>query len=610
MDSNNKVIPTGNEFISIPSISENDASISGVTMLHMGYKGLIEINGNETQPFLKPVISVEGINVGISRLHWNRLNYWIPCFEGEAGPVGISGVVIVPVGERGFIYRLKVINSSNSAKQVSIGLNGCWQDALHSINESKPIDGKKLVYKSNWNGSIVFDLKSGINIMSFAPMYDGEMNLEYGTSSDTVYFNISRNTLLEAGNECIIDFYWGFGFEEVSAATSAKEMLRKGFAFELAETEKWLADRSRFTGDTEIDRILNTNLLFNFFFASGKTLDSEDFVLVTSRSPRYYVSASYWDRDSLLWSFPAILLVDADYAEEMLRYVFNTQIKNIGIHSRYIDGTILEPGFELDELCAPVLALDKFIKKTGNYEIIKEKAFEAGISKILKILNSKKHITANLYETFLQPTDDMADYQYLTYDNVLVWKAYKCLSEIYSILGDTEKGINMANLALGVEKSIWEHCTAYYNNRRVFAWSVNLKDGYNFYDEPPGSLQLLPFYGFCDSENEVYGNTMKFIRSPENKYSFALSSFPEIGCAHAPHPWVLSIANSLLCGRKEHCRDILIRAEMDNGTACESIDEYSGKCATGEAFATCAGFLAYSIYEAYINNEIENASTS
>ena len=34
---------------------------------------------------------------------------------------------------------------------------------------------------------------------------------------------------------------------------------------------------------------------------------------------------------------------------------------------------------------------------------------------------------------------------------------------------------------------------------------------------------------------------------------------------------------------------------MDNGIACESVDEYSGECATGEAFATCAGFLAYAI---------------
>ena len=38
---------------------------------------------------------------------------------------------------------------------------------------------------------------------------------------------------------------------------------------------------------------------------------------------------------------------------------------------------------------------------------------------------------------------------------------------------------------------------------------------------------------------------------------------------------------------------------MDNGIACESVNEYTGESATGEAFATCAGFLAYAINHAF-----------
>ena len=56
-----------------------------------------------------------------------------------------------------------------------------------------------------------------------------------------------------------------------------------------------------------------------------------------------------------------------------------------------------------------------------------------------------------------------------------------------------------------------------------------------------------------------------------------------------------SIANSLICGRVEHCTSILRRIQMDNLIACESVDEYSGECTTGEAFATCAGFLCYAL---------------
>lgn len=42
---------------------------------------------------------------------------------------------------------------------------------------------------------------------------------------------------------------------------------------------------------------------------------------------------------------------------------------------------------------------------------------------------------------------------------------------------------------------------------------------------------------------------------------------------------------------------------MDGGIACESIDEHTGLSRTGEHFATCAGFLAYAIYQAYGKKE-------
>ena len=35
---------------------------------------------------------------------------------------------------------------------------------------------------------------------------------------------------------------------------------------------------------------------------------------------------------------------------------------------------------------------------------------------------------------------------------------------------------------------------------------------------------------------------------------------------------------------------------LDTGVACESVNEDTGLCETGEAFATCAGFLSYALY--------------
>ena len=342
-------------------------------------------------------------------------------------------------------------------------------------------------------------------------------------------------------------------------------------------------------------------------------------VLVTSRSPRYYVSAAYWDRDSLLWSFPAVLLMDHAYARDMLDYVFTRQIKNVGVHSRYIDGTVLEPGFELDELCAPILALAGYVEATGDKTYLTEPYVQKGVRRILSLLMMKKHPVTDLFETFLQPTDDMHIHRYITYDNVLVWRILRDISELYRGVWNKDETDRYARLAVEVKKAVFEHCVKPLpaagggmedraHDKKVFAWSVDLKGGFDIYDEPPGSLQLLPFYGFVDMRDQTFKNTAEAIRSRDYPYSFADSPISEIGCPHAPHPWVLSLANSLISGRVTESLGILHKIEMDNFVACESVDENTGKCTTGAAFATAAGFLAYSLHRAFYRNQSGDAA--
>jgi meiotically up-regulated gene 157 (Mug157) protein len=331
-------------------------------------------------------------------------------------------------------------------------------------------------------------------------------------------------------------------------------------------------------------------MFFSFFFSTGRTLDTEELCLMTSRSPRYYVSAAYWDRDSLLWSFPAILMADSAYAREMLQYVFTRQIRNIGVHSRFIDGTVLEPGFELDELCAPVIALERYVHTTGDRTILSEHAVKDGLARILRILDSKKHRAIDLYETFLQPTDDMRVYPYLTYNNALVWKALGALADFLQNPALLER-------ADRVRRAIQTWCVS----DGAYVWSTDLAGHHDIYDEPPGSLQLLPFYGFCSQDDPIWQKTLSNIRNADYPYSFAGMPIAEIGCAHAAHPWVLSICNSLLCGHQEEALLHLSRTGLDNGIACESVHEETGECTTGEAFATCAGFLSFALWQSAID---------
>ena len=584
-----KYLPTGNEYVSLPDLDEKTAALGSVSVLHMGAKGLIELRGGEGAPFMEPFVRINGEEAPLRRLSWSRGRHWIPCFTAEAGPLAVSGQVLACVGERGFIYRLGV--AAEGPAEVEYGLRGRWQSSWLCINEDRQIRGEMAARHSYWNGGPVFELSAGLPLLAFAPMWERPVAAEWRVEPDgAVSYSLTRRFSAAPGQGEETAFFWGLGYEEVSAATSAKEMLRRGWDYERERTENWLGARIWRCADGQLERLYNTNMFFCLFYSTGLTLDTEERVLVTSRSPRYYVSAAYWDRDSLLWSFPTLLDADHELAREALLYAFGRQARNIGTHSRYIDGTVLEPGFELDELLAPIIALERYVKATGDKSVLALECVTGAAGRICRALESVRSGGAALYETFLMPTDDLRTYPYLTYDNVLAWRALRALASLWP-----ERCGPLEAEAERVRAAVYEHCTAEGAGGRYFVWSTDMAGGSDVYDEPPGSLLLLPYLGFCASDDPVWRNTVGMIRSPDYAYSFASCEFAEIGCAHAPHPWLLSVGNSLLSGEAERALDFLRRAPLDNGIICESVDEHTGECATGGHFATCAGFVCHAL---------------
>ncbi len=584
---------TGNEYVSLPTIREADGAVEGISCLYMQVKGMLELKGQER--FMQPFFMVDGERMPL-RPTWQRRHFWVPSFEMEEKGVFFRCTYLAPVGERGFGIRLEAENRQASPCLVNTGLEGEWTQTLHTVNESLPLEEGLSVRQSGWNHMFIYQQTPGLPLVAFAPIVSddqpfSEMDQGATWQLEGMQYIIQKEMQLQPGENMTLDVFFGLGYEGVAAATSAKEMLRQGFDTLLERTESWLAAREKKAENAAIETLLNTNLFYAFFFASGRTIDSEELCMMTSRSPRYYVSAAYWDRDSLLWAFPAIVEADGKYARELLLSIFQRQGRNFGIHSRYIDGTVLEAGFELDELCAPVIALERYIAVTGDKGILQKEIIRQGLEGIVEKLMGRKHPDKALFSTFLQPTDDMHNYPYLTYDNVLVWKALSCL-------GEWLRQRKLSSLSDQVKKAILENCVFEHGGKKIFAWSVDGNGKWDIYDEPPGSLQLLPFYGFCSLQDAVWQNTMALIRNAEYPLSFHGHAIAEIGCKHAPHPWVLSMCNSLLSGQREEALLHLQRTRMDNGIACESVHEDTGECTTGAAFATCAGFLAYALTRA------------
>lgn len=579
---------TGNEFISLDNINIKDVSIKNFTVLHMKSKGLLDFRGGENS-LLKVVIKSNNELILMNNIKWELINYWIPKAIIETKNEIIEIIILTPLNQKGFAYNVNIYNKTENIREYDIRFIGGLDSLYHCVNEEKYFKGDYEVYHSDWNNGFVVSISNGFPVISYAPIITKHSTWEY-TNKSSINYSSCSNFKINGQEDDTITCFLGIGYEEVSSVTVAIDMNRIGFNCLLNEMNKYLDKIIKKTNKEKFNQLLNMNLLYNLFYSTGKTIDTQERVSVTSRSFKYYVSAAYWDRDSLLWAFPAIVEADVNVAREIIEYIVTIQEKNIAIHSRFIDGSVLEPGFELDELCAFIIALDYYINKTKDFEIFNDRNVNKLIDKILIILESKKSEKNYLYETFLQPTDDMRVYPYLTYNNVLVYKCFKILDK-YNYKNDKRYKI----LSQSLKEAIYKNCIKDINGKKQFIWSVNESGDYDIYDEPPGSLILLPLFGFIEKEDDIYINTKNKILDKSYKYSFSDKPFGAIGCPHAPHPWILSLANNLRVFHDDDSLNKLLQAPMDNKIACESIDEESGECTTGEAFATCAGYLAFSL---------------
>jgi hypothetical protein len=600
-------LPTGNDIVAIPSLSASGCAAPDINVLSMKYRGMVEFHGTEKAPFFKPLIHIAGKAIELSkdkRMKAGRLDHWIPNFSLADKSYELEVKVVAPLNQRGFVLDFVLKNVGSKPLKAQLGAEGCWAGMRVRNNDAYELKLWKQGQVFTGLGTKHLVLMAGGEAPEFALAIGGSEELELnkvsqGGAGKPVLWSAAKNLEVPAGQTRRFGIFFGLGLEAVSAAAVGVDMRRVGVESMVESTLRFLRRRTKFTGDSHLDQLLNLNLWFNYFYAMGVALDTEDFCCLTSRSPHYYVNGAYWDRDSMLWSFPAVLMVDPNRARRMLDYAFGIQGRNIGVHSRFITGTILEPGFELDELCAPVIALSNYVKNTGDASLLKENHVKRAIRNVEKVLQSKKHPSLWLYETLSGPDDDFEPLPYLTYGNALVWRLQEALIELKPRMNRDKDVAGHKDLAEKVRSAVWKNLTAEGPRGKMFVWASDLRGKHRFYTSPPGCLQLLPYFGFCEPTEPVWRNTVNYLHSKEFQYSFAGAPFDEIGCAHAPQPWTLGLCNSMLSGQRDRVRSMLDKLEFDGGVACEAFDSKTGKPFSGLAFATCAGFLAWALWKAF-----------
>ena len=124
---------TGNEYVSLPAIREDTGAVQGLTVLHMGAKGLLELCGGDA-PLIAPVVRVAGQEAMLAKLRWRRENAWVPVAQGEAQGLTVTLTYLCPLGERAFFMRLEAKNRRDAPLEVWLGVRGQWTRTLHEVN--------------------------------------------------------------------------------------------------------------------------------------------------------------------------------------------------------------------------------------------------------------------------------------------------------------------------------------------------------------------------------------------------------------------------------------------------------------------------------------------
>lgn len=606
------VLPTGNEWISLPDIRADDAALTSFNALSMRDRGLLQVNGDQGGPVLTPYFQADGKPLAFHNPAWELLEYWIPTAHLTVDGVEMTVTYCAPSGSRAAFVRLTATNRRAAAVPVTLGLRAAFGSLNRVTYVPVALRGERTVGQAPWvSPGEAFSYITTDTHFAWSLIHPGSAaDVTAPPVTAVPAANASRTVDLAPGATAESLFILGVGIEEFSAAHNARalrELLeRNGSDAVLEQAAAWCRARTRTTGQPDLDLLMNRNFLFTELYAWGKTIDTEQLIGVTSRSPRYYVSAAYWDRDAMLWSFPALLDVDPPAAADALDYALTTQLRNTGTHSRFIDGVVLEDGFQLDEAVAPLVALASYVRQTNDTAFLER--HRDAVTFLRDRLLSRYDKETGLYSSLQDPQDEFQILPFITSDNALVWQGLLGLGDLYTRLNDVKDAREMRDRATALHAAVLAHCIsteAPGADGPIFASATDGKRAV-FTEMPPGSLMKLATLGFVPEDNPVFARTYRWLHSKNYKYSYSDEPYGLPGSYRLLFTTSWPVADHLqLRAGHDKALKILRASNWDGGIITEGVDAHTGRMdLQGRAFATAAGYVAHAICQSACTDHI------
>jgi len=576
---------TGNHWLSIPCINPADGAIQALGVLHRGARAAIEFAGGPDfatragPPLAVPVIRVDGEVrlLAAEGIAWERAVGWLPTFTCTLGSLVVRGTVFAPYGRdadmAGAVYMLAVENRGAQAVTVEVALEGTLGLRQQRVRTPRPFADPHVV-RAGDDGVLVLEGTALPGLAAIAIGSDGPAQLEAPDepSTEPCPFAIRRTITAPAGGAAQCAFYFAVGPERDGAEATVAVLRRRGWRALLSATREALTSLEQATGNDGLDRLLNRNLLFAYFYAVGRGLDDAHYYLVRSRAPWHAMGCTARDWEALMWTLPAVQLADAGLARELLVRAceLHGYAPGQGIH--YLDGTLFQPGFSLEGAAAYAIATDRYIRDTEDDQVVEDPVVADTLYLAAEDIAARKDERVPLYATEVTLSGAPATYPFTLHGNAVVAQAL----EVFRRTLDEEAAAEVQDPA-GVRAAIRRHFAVDRGEKARLATSVDLSGQAALDDDPVGSAVWLPVYEAVDRDDTLYHRTVRHVGAGEGRLHAQLAR---------------------LVG--PDAREVLTwlrRAPLDNGLAAEQVDA-EGRAVANGGDAALAGLLAATVWYA------------
>jgi hypothetical protein len=570
---------TGNHWVALPCIHPADASIHAVGVLHRGARAAIEFAGAPDfangggEALARPSVDIDGVRHELSEvpIAWERALGWVPTFTCTVGELILRGTIFAPYGRdadvSGAVYAISIENRGASDVTVDVTLGGTLGHRQLRVRTPRAFEDASRV-SLGASGAVVLEGASLPGLAALAIVADGDAH----ASVDGGRYSLKRTIAVAGRGREQVAFYLAVGPERDGAEATAGVLRRRGWRELLSSTRDALQSLEQSTGHEAVDRLINRNLLFAYFYGVARALDDAQYYLVRTRAPWNGHGVTVRDWEALMWTVPAVQLADPPLARELILRMCELHGYAPGRGVHYLDGTLFEPGFSLEGVASYPVATDRYIRDTGDDRVVDEPALADTLYLCGEDLDARKDKRVPLFSTEVSPSGVPTPYPFTLHANAVAAQALDVLKR--TLDEETSRGLQDPD---AVRAAINRHFVIESEGRSTYASSVDLAGGTSMVDDPAASAFWLPLYDAVSRQDSTYRRTVK-----------AIDVTPQVlvqQCARLIGPDATVVLQWLR------------RASLDGGCAAEFVDE-TGRATGNGGDASLSGLLAWSVWYA------------